>query len=98
MSTTTKADIIEATYAKLTGFTKSETAELVDAVFGVIKETLEAGETIKVSGFGKWEVREKNERIGRNPKTGEQITIAARRVISFKPSQVLKKGLNEGDG
>jgi integration host factor subunit alpha len=90
----TKADIIEAVYTNLSGFTKSETTEVVDAVFGVVKSKLEAGETIKVSGFGKWEVREKNARIGRNPKTGEQITIAARRVVSFKPSQILRAGLN----
>ena len=94
---TTKADIIEAVYSNLSGFTKSETAEVVDAVFDVVKTKLEDGETIKVSGFGKWVVNEKNERIGRNPKTGEQITIAARRVVSFKPSQVLKKGLNAGE-
>ena len=95
---TNKADIIEAVYSNLSGFTKGETAEVVDAVFDVVKAKLEDGETIKVSGFGKWEVREKNERIGRNPKTGEQITIAARRVVTFRPSQVLKKGLNESDG
>ncbi len=94
---TNKADIIEAVYSSISGFTKSETADVVDAVFEVVKAKLEEGETIKVSGFGKWVVKEKNERIGRNPKTGEQITIGARRVVTFKPSQVLKNGLNASE-
>lgn len=92
---TTKNDIIEATSAKLAGFSKKEVAELVDTVLDVIKETLKRGETIKVSGFGKFVVREKNERLGRNPKTGEKITIAARRVVTFKPSQILRESVNE---
>ena len=93
---TTKADIINSAYDKLTGFSKKDTVELVDAVFGVMKEALEQGESIKVSGFGKFNVREKNERLGRNPKTGEELTISARRVVTFKPSTILRESLNEG--
>jgi len=90
----TKADIIESVYEKVGGFSKKEAAEIVEAVFEVIKETLENGEKIKISGFGNFIVREKNARVGRNPQTGEEITISARRVLTFKPSQVLKNLLN----
>lgn len=90
----TKADIIEAVYEKVGGFSKKEAAEIVETVFNVVKETLERGEKIKISGFGNFIVREKKARIGRNPQTGEEITISARRVLTFKPSQVLKNILN----
>ncbi len=98
----TKADIIENVYEKVGGFSKKEAAEIVETVFDTIKETLERGEKIKISGFGNFVVRDKNARIGRNPQTGKEITISARRVLTFKPSQVLKNALNgeagEGDG
>ena len=87
----TKADIIENVYEKVGGFSKKEAAEIVETVFDTIKETLERGEKIKISGFGNFVVRDKNARVGRNPQTGEEITISARRVLTFKPSQVLKK-------
>ena len=90
----TKADIIEAVYEKVGGFSKKEAAEIVESVFNTIKDTLERGEKIKISGFGNFVVRDKKARIGRNPQTGEEITIAARRVLNFKPSQVLKNVLN----
>ena len=90
MARMTKADIIEAVYEKVGGFSKKEAAEIVESVFNQIKETLERGEKIKISGFGNFIVREKKARIGRNPQTGEEITISARRVLTFKPSQVLK--------
>jgi integration host factor subunit alpha len=90
----TKADIIESVYEKVGGFSKKEAAEIVETVFDTIKETLEQGEKIKVSGFGNFVVRDKNARVGRNPQTGEEITISARRVLTFKPSQVLKNALN----
>ena len=89
----TKADIIEAVYEKI-GFSKKDSAEIVELVFDTIKETLEKGEKIKISGFGNFVVREKKERVGRNPQTGEEILISARRVLTFKPSQVLKNALN----
>ena len=97
MAKMTKADIIEAVYEKVGGFSKKEAAEIVEAVFNSIKETLELGEKIKISGFGNFVVREKKARIGRNPQTGEEITISARRVLTFKPSQVLKNALNGGE-
>ena len=96
MARMTKADIIEAVYEKVGGFSKKEAAEIVESVFNQIKETLERGEKIKISGFGNFIVREKKARIGRNPQTGEEITISARRVLTFKPSQVLKDALNGG--
>jgi integration host factor subunit alpha len=94
MATMTKADIIEAVYEKVGGVSKKEAAEIVETVFNTIKVTLESGEKIKISGFGNFVVREKKARIGRNPQTGEEITISARRVLTFKPSQVLKNALN----
>jgi integration host factor subunit alpha len=90
----TKADIIENVYEKVGGFSKKEAAEIVETVFDTIKETLERGEKIKISGFGNFVVRDKNARVGRNPQTGKEITISARRVLTFKPSQVLKNALN----
>lgn len=91
----TKADIVEHVYEKLGGFSKKESAQLVDLVFEIVKETLEQGEKIKISGFGNFVVRQKGPRPGRNPQTGEEITISARRVLTFKPSQVLKSSLNK---
>ncbi len=95
-STVTKADIVEKVYQKI-GFSKKESSELVEQVFNTIKATLEVGEKVKISGFGNFIVREKNERIGRNPQTGDQIKISARRVLTFRPSQVLKAMLNGED-
>ena len=97
MGKMTKADIIEAVYEKVGGVSKKEAAEIVEAVFDSIKETLERGEKIKISGFGNFTVREKKARPGRNPQTGEEITISARRVLTFKPSQVLKNAVNGED-
>jgi len=91
--TMTKADLIEEVYETV-GFSKKDSAELVDLVFNTVKETLEHGDKLKVSGFGNFIVREKKSRIGRNPQTGQEIEISARRVLTFKPSQVLKNSLN----
>jgi integration host factor subunit alpha len=90
--TLTKADIVESVFQRV-GFSKKESSELVELVFETMKKTLERGEKIKISGFGKFEVREKKPRRGRNPQTGTEIEISARRVLSFKPSQVLKSAL-----
>ena len=90
----TKADIVETIYERV-GFSKKESAELVENVFDVIKEALVEGEKVKFSGFGNFIVREKNARKGRNPQTGEEIQLEARRVLTFKPSLVLKNALNE---
>jgi len=89
----TKADIVEHIYERV-GFSKKESAELVEKVFEIIKQTLADGEKVKISGFGNFVVREKNARKGRNPQTGEEIRLAARRVLTFKPSLVLKNILN----
>ena len=89
----TKADLVEVIHTKV-GFSKKEAAEVVEMVFDTIKETLENGEKIKISGFGNFEVRGKRSRVGRNPQTGEVIAISARRVLTFKPSQVLKNAVN----
>ncbi|OGQ21775.1 MAG: integration host factor subunit alpha [Deltaproteobacteria bacterium RIFCSPLOWO2_02_FULL_44_10] len=89
----TKAEIIEQIYEKI-GFSKKESSDIVELVFDTMKETLERGEKIKISGFGNFVVRQKRPRIGRNPQTGQEIEISARRVLTFRPSQVLKAALN----
>lgn len=89
----TKADLIENVYLK-TGFSKKESAEIVETVFDLIKSTLEQGEKIKIAGFGNFVVKEKSTRRGRNPQTGEEIEISSRRILTFKPSQVLKSSIN----
>lgn len=90
----TKAEIVEQIYERV-GFSKKEAAELVEKVFDTIKKTLATGEKVKVSGFGNFVVRDKNARKGRNPQTGEEILLDARRVLTFKPSLVLKTVLND---
>jgi integration host factor subunit alpha len=92
----TKAEIVEQIYERV-GFSKKEAAELVEKVFEIMKETLSEGEKVKISGFGNFVVREKNARKGRNPQTGQEILLDARRVLTFKPSLVLKNILNEND-
>ena len=94
----TKADIIEHVYEKVGGFSKKESAEVVEVVFQLMKQTLAASKKIKISGFGNFVVREKKERMGRNPQTGHPIVIQERRVLNFKPSQVLKASLNDSEG
>jgi integration host factor subunit alpha len=91
--TVTKADIVERIYEKV-GFSKKEAGEVVDSIFEVIKQHLERGEKVKVSGFGNFVVHEKQPRKGRNPQTGETITIRGRRVLGFKSSPMLKKSMN----
>jgi len=88
----TKADIVERIY-KEAGFSKKEAAELVDLVFKVIKDTLSKGEKVKISGFGNFSIRDKATRVGRNPQTGDAMEISARRVLTFKPSQILKEDI-----
>ncbi|MEY3011412.1 MAG: hypothetical protein RIT45_147 [Pseudomonadota bacterium] len=90
----TKADIVESVYERLGGYSKREAAEIVELVFEILKETLESGEKVKISGFGNFVVREKKARMGRNPQTDAPIEITARKVLTFKPSQVLKAQLN----
>lgn len=94
--TLTKIDIIEKLYDRL-GFSKKEAQDLVESVFDELKKCIVEGKKIKISGFGNFVVNKKAPRIGRNPQTGEQITISGRRVLGFKPSQVLKERIN-GNG
>jgi len=77
-----------------TGMLKQDAIAALETLLEIIKETLEDGEEVKVSGFGKWEIKQKNERQGRNPQTGELISISRRRVVTFKPSPVFKNQLN----
>jgi len=91
----TKADIVQAVYTRVGGFSKKESADLVDLVFETMKETLGRGEKIKISGFGNFVLRDKRQRQGRNPQTGDPIVICERRVLNFKASQLLKLSLNE---
>ena len=85
----TKADMAEKLYEEL-GLNKREAKELVETFFEQVRIALEAGEQVKLSGFGNFDLRNKNERPGRNPKTGEDIPITARRVVTFRPGQKLK--------
>lgn len=91
----TKADLVELIYERV-GASKKEACEVVELVFTIIRESLRRGEKVKVSGFGSFVVNHKRARRGRNPQTGEPITIDSRRVLSFKPSQVLKHSVNNG--
>jgi len=89
----TKAELIELLQTKL-GFGRKASSVLIDMIFGTMKETLERGEDVKISRFGNFELRDKRSRTGRNPKTGELMEISARRVVTFKASQVLKGAMN----
>lgn len=91
----TKAEIIESVYARVGGFSKKEASDLVEAIFETMKETLAAGQKIKISGFGNFVVRDKKQRPGLNPRTRERIVLAPRRVVRFKPSPVLKALINK---
>lgn len=93
--TITRADLSEAVYQKV-GLSRSESSALVESFLDEITGCLETGETVKLSSFGSFIVRQKNERIGRNPKTGEEVPIPPRKVLVFKPSNVLKDRINAG--
>jgi integration host factor subunit alpha len=86
----TKADIVEEVYSRV-GFSKKESSEVVETVLETIKNTLEKGSMVKIAGFGNFVIRSKGPRKGRNPKTGQEIEITPRKVVTFKPSQVLKE-------
>ena len=87
--TVTRADLSEAVYQEV-GLSRNESAELVEAVLDAISQNLVSGENVRISSFGSFIVRSKDGRIGRNPKTGEEVPIEPRRVLVFRPSQVLK--------
>lgn len=93
----TKADIVRIIGEKI-GFPAEKSAQMVDQLLATLKETLESGENIKISGFGNFNVRTKLPRKGRNPKTGEELMISGRTVVTFRPSALLRKALNENHG
>ncbi|MEQ8321657.1 MAG: integration host factor subunit alpha [Rhodospirillales bacterium] len=92
--TVTRADLGEAVYQEI-GLSRNESADLLESVLEYMADALIKGETVKVSSFGSFSVREKGQRIGRNPKTGEEVPILPRKVLVFRPSQVLKSRINE---
>ena len=91
--TVTRAELSAAVYQKV-GLSRAESARLVEQVLGEIGDSLVAGKAVKLSGFGNFFVRGKGERVGRNPKTGVEVPIEKRRVLMFKPSEVLKAHMN----
>jgi integration host factor subunit alpha len=93
MGTMTKGDIVQTIHDKL-GFSKKDSAKMVENVFEIMKENLSRGDKVKISGFGSFMVKDKQAQKGRNPQTGAEIEISARRVLTFKPSQILRKTLN----
>jgi integration host factor subunit alpha len=90
----TKADLVSIISDK-SSFSRQESYRIVEQVFQIIKKTLEAGEKIKISGFGNFIHREKGSRRGRNPQTGEEVIISARRVLTFKPSAIFRRAVNQ---
>lgn len=90
----TKSDIVDRIF-KDAGYTKKESAELVDLIFKIMKDTLASGERVKISGFGNFTLKNKASRVGRNPQTGDAMEISARRVLTFRPSQILKDDITQ---
>ncbi|MCX7282137.1 MAG: integration host factor subunit alpha [Alphaproteobacteria bacterium] len=93
MNTITRAHLTETIYSQV-GLSRNESADLLETVLDRICAALESGESVKISGFGTFSVRQKGRRIGRNPKTGEEVPILPRRVLVFRPSHVLKAVIN----
>ncbi|AOW75650.1 integration host factor subunit alpha [Colwellia sp. PAMC 20917] len=93
----TKAEVAEHLFEKV-GLSKRDAKDMVEVFFEEIRETLESGEQVKLSGFGNFDLRVKSERPGRNPKTGEDIPISARKVVTFRPGQKLKSRVENGNG
>lgn len=91
--TVTRADLTEAVIREV-GLPRNESAEMVEIVIQEVAACLERGEQVKISSFGSFNVREKRERVGRNPKTGETVPISPRRVIGFRPSNIMKERVN----
>lgn len=95
MQTVTRAHLAETIYAQV-GLSRNESADLLETVLERMASTLQGGDSVKISGFGTFSVRQKGRRIGRNPKTGEEVPILPRRVLVFRPSHVLKARINGG--
>jgi integration host factor subunit alpha len=86
---------VEIVYEKVGGLSKKESQDIVETIFDTMKDILKSGDKIKISGFGNFILRDKRPRKGRNPQTGDDIQITARRVLTFRPSQILKAHINE---
>jgi integration host factor subunit alpha len=95
-STLTRSDLSEAIYREV-GLSRNESSEMVEAILARISDALVAGETVKISSFGTFAVRDKGARMGRNPKTGKEVPIDPRRVLVFRPSHILKDRVNTGN-
>ena len=94
--TLTRMDLSEAVFREV-GLSRNESAQLVESVLQHISDALVRGETVKISSFGTFSIREKSSRMGRNPKTGEEVPISPRRVLSFRPSHLMKDRVAEGN-
>lgn len=92
--TLTKADLVNQVYQQHTALTKNQAAKAVNTILQISKDSLIGGSDVLISGFGKFNVRDKRPRKGRNPQTGEEITLDARRVVTFKPSGILRRKIN----
>ena len=92
--TVTRAQLGESVYQEV-GLSRNESADLLETVLDLVSDSLSRGETVKISSFGSFSVRQKGQRIGRNPKTGQEVPILPRKVLVFRPSQVLKNCINE---
>lgn len=95
-ATLTRMDLSEAVFREV-GLSRNESAELVESVLGYMAEALVDGENVKISSFGTFSIRDKNARIGRNPKTGEEVPIEPRRVLTFRPSHLMKERVDSGN-
>ena len=93
--TLTKADLVQKVYKSHDNLTKAQATDAVEALLTTMKKCLASGEELLVSGFGKFNVKDKNSRRGRNPQTGEELTLDARRVVTFKPSGILREKINK---
>ncbi len=94
--TITRAQLSEAVYQEV-GLSRNESTELLETVLSYISDSLASGDTVKISSFGSFSIRQKGQRIGRNPKTGDEVPILPRKVLVFRPSQVLKSRINDGN-
>lgn len=95
-STLTRMDLSEAVFREV-GLSRNESADLVEAMIQLMSDALVDGEQVKISSFGTFSVRSKSERLGRNPKTGEEVPISPRRVLSFRPSHLMKERISRGN-
>ena len=93
--TLTRMDLADAIFEEV-GLSRNESSEIVDSILNHVSDALVRGENVKISSFGTFNIRDKNARVGRNPKTGEEVPISPRRVLSFRPSQTMKDRVAKG--